>query len=62
MAPIAATPNFRRYRPTPTNQPGGDHEQGQHMDQAQDDEAHVVRVHRIDQEHVDHSYDCDSMV
>lgn len=61
VAPTAATPNFRRYRTTPTDQPRGDQEQGQHMNQAQENDAHVVYVHQIDLEHVDHSYDCDSV-
>lgn len=61
VAPTAATPNFRRYRTTPTDQPRGDQQQGQHMNQAQENDAHVVFVHRIDLEQVDHSYDCDSV-
>lgn len=62
VAPTAAIPHFMRYRPTPTEQAEGEEQhqqQGQNVNQAQDNDARVVHVHRIDLEHVSHSYDCD---
>ena len=70
VSPTYAHPIFLRHRPTTPNQPGAEQQQ---QEQQQQQERHVqngdhpqdnaapVFVHHINLEHVDHSYDCDTV-
>lgn len=66
--PTNANPIFLRYRPTTPNQPEAEQEQQEQQQQQErqngdhpQDNAAPVFVHHINLEHVDHSYDCDTV-
>ena len=66
--PTYAHPIFLRYHPTPPDQPRAEEQQQGQQQQQQgpngdhpQDNAAPVFVRHIDLEHVDHSYDCDTV-